>query len=275
MKKKTLSVLFVSICIILSTFITAAAAENPYNYSSEPSRAIYYVLPTMKGNDIKWVQSALNAFGNYGLSIDGSFGPACKKATKKFQSSMGISQDGSFGPATRSTMVNWLKQNGYASGNNLSSAVSQKAFYRQSSGGCYTASAAMIMTNLNAWWNGSTATYWNVYTANGNTAYLQGETPGKFGCSRWNISASKSSVIDAVKKYPQGVMVAFNQPNKGWAHCMVAVGLNSSGEPLFFDPAIDNGNNGGYGYTLPETSAGGSYGGAGWGNIIQVSVITK
>lgn len=116
MKKKTLSVLFVSICIILSTFITAAAAENPYNYSSEPSRAIYYVLPTMKGNDVKWVQSALNAFGNYGLSIDGSFGPACKKATKKFQSSMGISQDGSFGPATRSTMVNWLKQNGYASG---------------------------------------------------------------------------------------------------------------------------------------------------------------
>ena len=84
MKKKTLSVLFVSICIILSTFITAAAAENPYNYSSEPSRAIYYVLPTMKGNDVKWVQSALNAFGNYGLSIDGSFGPACKKATKSF-----------------------------------------------------------------------------------------------------------------------------------------------------------------------------------------------
>lgn len=90
-------------------------SDNPYNYSGEPSRAIYYVMPTMKGNDVKWVQAALNAFGNYDLAIDGSFGPACREATKRFQASMGMTQDGSFGPATRATMVNWLNNNGGSS----------------------------------------------------------------------------------------------------------------------------------------------------------------
>ena len=97
---------------------TASISDNPYNYSSVPSRAIYYVLPTMKGNDVKWVQSALNAYGNYGLSIDGSFGPACRNATKQFQASMGMTQDGSFGPATRAKMVEWL--NGKVNSNNSS-----------------------------------------------------------------------------------------------------------------------------------------------------------
>ena len=92
---------------------STTGSENPYNYSGEPTRAIYYTLPTMKGDDVKWVQAALNAYGNYGLTIDGSFGPACREATKKFQASTGLSQDGSFGPATRTKMVSWLSQNGY------------------------------------------------------------------------------------------------------------------------------------------------------------------
>lgn len=106
--------------VAANTTVTSHKSENPYNYSQAPSRAIYYTLPTMKGSDVKWVQAALNAYGNYGLATDGSFGPACKLATQKFQSSMGMSQDGSFGPATRSAMINWLSQNGYgySSGNN-------------------------------------------------------------------------------------------------------------------------------------------------------------
>ncbi len=170
-------------------------------------------------------------------------------------------------------MVNWLGGNYNPSSGVISTAG--KAFYRQSPGGCYTACAAMIMTNLNATWNGRTASYWNVYAANGNSVYLSGSTPGKFGCVRWDIARSKSSVTGAVKKYPQGVMVAFYQPNKGWNHCMVAVGLNANGGPLFFDPAIASGFNNGNGLTLAQTSAGGSYGGAGWENIVQVFVLSR
>ncbi|HIW57406.1 MAG TPA: peptidoglycan-binding protein [Firmicutes bacterium] len=262
-----------------NTGSAASNANSPYNYSGEPSRAIYYTLPTMKGDDVKWVQAALNAFGNYGLAIDGSFGSACKTATAKFQSAMGLSQDGSFGPSTRQTMVDWLRNNGYgpvsSSGNSSAISASGKTFIQQGDGGCYTASAAMIMSNLGATWNGMSATYQNVYNANGYTAYLSGSTPGKFGCKRYNLETSKNSVIDAVKQYPQGVMVAFYQPNKGWNHCMVAVGLNASGEPLFYDPAVSYGSNGGYGFTLSETTAGGAYGGASWNNLLQVSVIVK
>ena len=55
-----------------------ANASNPYGYSNAPSRAIYYTLPTRKGNGVKWVQAVLNAYGNYGLVIDGTLGPATR-----------------------------------------------------------------------------------------------------------------------------------------------------------------------------------------------------
>lgn len=85
----------------------------------------------MRGNDVKWVQSALNCFGNYGLEIDGSFGPACRNATKQFQSAMGIEQDGSFGPATRAKMVSWLKEKGVSDNNtNQINATNTSAQYK-------------------------------------------------------------------------------------------------------------------------------------------------
>lgn len=255
---------------------TASISDNPYNYSSVPSRAIYYVLPTMKGNDVKWVQSALNAYGNYGLSIDGSFGPACRNATKQFQASMGMTQDGSFGPATRAKMVEWLngKVNSNNSSNNNTETISPsgKAFYKQDARGCFIASAAMILTNLNATYNGNAATYYNIISINGGRTYSS-SIPSKFGCRSWNESnPSKDTVVQAVKNYPQGVMVAFKEPKVNSQHCMTAVGLNSEGEPLFFDPI--SGNNNGNGFILSQTSAA-TYGGATWNNIFQVTVITK
>ena len=57
-------------------------------------------------NEIKWMQSALNyCISKEGLSatkltVDGSFGPASKNATVKFQKAAGLSADGSFGPST-------------------------------------------------------------------------------------------------------------------------------------------------------------------------------
>lgn len=87
---------------------------NPYQYSSAPSRALYYQSRVMTGNDVKWVQAALNLYGNYGLDIDGSFGPATRNATMQFQRSIGgLDVDGSFGPATRAKMISWLSSQGY------------------------------------------------------------------------------------------------------------------------------------------------------------------
>ena len=115
---KRITALFLSIVTLLSVFSIAsisasAVTKSPWDYSSTPSRAIYYKTPTMKGNDVKWVQQSLNIVVNAKLSVDGSFGPACKSATKKFQKQYGLSQDGSFGPATRNKMVSVLNSKGY------------------------------------------------------------------------------------------------------------------------------------------------------------------
>lgn len=158
MKTKNLPAILLTLSMIIASVIgigtTVNAEDNPYNYSGEPSRAIYYVLPTMKGNDVKWVQAALNSYGGYGLAVDGSFGPACREATRKFQASMGMSQDGSFGPATRSAMVNWLSSNGCkASGNSSNNSSSKK---QQSSK--ITTSQIQAILNKYGYVSGS---YWN------------------------------------------------------------------------------------------------------------------
>ena len=64
------------------------------------TRPLYLTNPTMKGNDVKEVQTRLSQIGFYTGSIDSSFGPATKQAIIKFQADTGLSQDGSCGPAT-------------------------------------------------------------------------------------------------------------------------------------------------------------------------------
>lgn len=64
------------------------------------TRPLYLTNPTMKGNDVKEVQTRLSQIGFYTGSIDSSFGNATKQAVLKFQADTGLSQDGSCGPAT-------------------------------------------------------------------------------------------------------------------------------------------------------------------------------
>lgn len=89
------------------------AMTNPWSYSTTPTRAILYKNPIMTGNDIKWLQQALNIVINAGLEVDGMAGPATGNAIKAFQAKYGLSQDGSFGPASRSAMVDALNKLGY------------------------------------------------------------------------------------------------------------------------------------------------------------------
>jgi len=117
--RKSISFILVVITLLsaLSVFaVSASAASYPTNYSSydQPESsdfARWNGSKVVKGsstnkNEIKWMQAALNyCIQNEGLktsyiSVDGSFGPASKKATIAFQKAVGLSQDGSFGPST-------------------------------------------------------------------------------------------------------------------------------------------------------------------------------
>lgn len=91
------------------------AMTNPWTYSATPTRAIFYKNPVMTGNDVKWLQQALNIVNNAGLEVDGMAGPATGNAIKAFQAKYGLTQDGSFGPASRTAMINALNELGYYS----------------------------------------------------------------------------------------------------------------------------------------------------------------
>ncbi len=117
--RKSISFILVVITLLsaLSVFaVSASAASYPTNYSSynTPENndfARWNGSKVVKGSgtskdEIRWMQAALNyCVQNEGLktsyvSVDGSFGPASKKATIAFQKATGLSQDGSFGPST-------------------------------------------------------------------------------------------------------------------------------------------------------------------------------
>lgn len=119
LSKKLVSVVLALITVfttLAATATTAFAANYSTSYSSynEPESndyAYWNGKKVVKGsgtttNEIKWMQAALNyCIAKKGLNaskldVDGSFGPASKKATTAFQKKYGLSQDGSFGKNT-------------------------------------------------------------------------------------------------------------------------------------------------------------------------------
>lgn len=75
---------------------------NPYPI---PTRTIKKTTPTMKGDDVKWMQYQLNLCG-YGLAIDGSAGAKTIEALKNFQQSVGLKNDGKCGRDTKTALIN-------------------------------------------------------------------------------------------------------------------------------------------------------------------------
>lgn len=71
-------------------------AANPYPV---PTRTLYRTYPSMKGDDVKWLQFEL------GIPVDGSFGGQTLKAVKEYQKQNGLKIDGRVGPATRRSLL--------------------------------------------------------------------------------------------------------------------------------------------------------------------------
>ena len=73
--------------------------DNPYK---KPTRTIR-IWHT--GNDVKWVQYALNREGFNCGEVDGIFGKGTKKAVIAFQQAKKLGIDGVVGPKTREALV--------------------------------------------------------------------------------------------------------------------------------------------------------------------------
>lgn len=75
---------------------------NPY---SVPTRTLKRTFPTMRGEDVKWLQWELNSKG-YNLEVDGKYGPKTTAAVKDYQEKHGLVVDDKVGPATRASLLN-------------------------------------------------------------------------------------------------------------------------------------------------------------------------
>lgn len=85
-----------------------------YAYPTYLSDVNPYTVPTRviklgcKGNDVKWVQYALNMTIKSGLDIDGNCGTLTVGAIRQFQTKYKLTIDGICGPETRKAMLSIL-----------------------------------------------------------------------------------------------------------------------------------------------------------------------
>lgn len=117
--KKAISLVLciLTLCSVLS-FAVSAASYNT-DYSNYTPGTCYYRSPVMKNTSaVRYYQRAINycvekkGFDKaYRLDCDSSFGPACEKACRAWQSwanrvyGFSLSIDGSFGPASQKAMA--------------------------------------------------------------------------------------------------------------------------------------------------------------------------
>lgn len=82
-----------------SSSIVTTTKNNPYK---KPTRTIRI---WRTGNDVKWVQYALNREGFNCGEVDGIFGKGTKRQVIAFQKAKGLGADGIVGPKTREALV--------------------------------------------------------------------------------------------------------------------------------------------------------------------------
>lgn len=249
MKKKIIA-LVLAIAALCSVFTVSAMAANystNYKAYSQPSTSGDYAYwngkkvvraPGTTVSEVKWMQSALNYCVDYKnlnagkLNVDGSFGPASKAATMKFQSKYGLSADGSFGPATIKKMISVLNTNTKSSGGRTSQskALSVNMNYIKATGyqpnsgpcGCYALAYArdILDGKTHSWteYSASNSPSWNTY--NGVREYRYSYTAS---WSKANYTAKTGNSNQAVFK------AVYDSINNGKPVVVRVTGNGSSG----------------------------------------------
>lgn len=227
--KKSKRMLSVFICSIMavtticSTALTASAASVSsslgYNQPEDSGDYAYWngskvvKSSSTTTSEIKWMQAAINyCISNEGLSatkltVDGSFGPASKAATIKFQKAAGLTADGSFGPSTIKKMKSVLND-GKATFKttttvttasktlNVDMGIIQKTGYQPESGpcGCYALAYCrdIIDGKAHSWTEYSNEGY---VKSLGRYGYTVNWSKGKFVSK---TGSSKSDVFKAL-----------------------------------------------------------------------------
>lgn len=95
-KLLVLALVIVSVLAIAAPALAAPAYESRYS-----DRELYTNTPAGYSWAIRNLQRDLNDYGNYGLSVDGYFGPRTKEAVQDFQRDHGLGADGRVGPQTK------------------------------------------------------------------------------------------------------------------------------------------------------------------------------
>lgn len=93
---------------VTSSPSTTPLVDNPLNKYTVPTRTLYYKTPIMKGDDVSWIEEALNKLG-YDVSQNGKFNKKEKKSVIKYQTSKKLSPDGYVGTSTRNAILDDLK----------------------------------------------------------------------------------------------------------------------------------------------------------------------
>jgi N-acetylmuramoyl-L-alanine amidase len=68
-------------------------------------RLLYLTRPMMRGDDVRVLQTRLNALGFDAGRADAIFGPETDEAVRAFQKEYGVAEDGVFGPATLTALT--------------------------------------------------------------------------------------------------------------------------------------------------------------------------
>lgn len=79
---------------------SATKLKKPYSGQFPTLPAKGYLGQGDRGTQVKNLQRFLNWYGNYGLTLDGSYGPATEQAVERFQKAACIAVDGYFGPGS-------------------------------------------------------------------------------------------------------------------------------------------------------------------------------
>lgn len=109
MKKTTLKALTFILLLTMLVGVLPKKAEAASGQTIQGTVPTRTLKQGCKGNDVKWLQSALNAYGSYGLTVDGSFGAKTRSAVIAFQKAEKLTADGIFGPKSKAKLVKFVE----------------------------------------------------------------------------------------------------------------------------------------------------------------------